>query len=159
MNIKNLKPTMNGRTKQGYFNISESVKYIGAVKKVIYRSSWEQRFCIWCERSPVVEKWSSESIVVKYHCPIDNRVKNYYPDFLVKMSDGKTWLVEVKPAQEYKNPPSKPKRKTKKSLKTYEYLMKNYIVNTSKFKSAIAFCDSKGWTFFVADENWFKTKK
>ena len=74
MSIKNLKPTKNARTKQGYFPVTESVKYIGAVKKVIYRSSWEQRFCIWCERSPQVEKWASESVAIKYHCPIENRI-------------------------------------------------------------------------------------
>ena len=67
---------------------------------------------------------------------VENRIKNYYPDFLVKLSTGKTWLVEVKPAQEYKQPPAKPKRKTKKALTSYEYLMKNYLVNKSKFKSA-----------------------
>lgn len=158
MSIKNLKPTKNARTKQGYFPVKESVKYIGAVKKVIYRSSWEQRFCTWCERSPQVEKWASESVAIKYHCPIENRIKNYYPDFLVKLSNGQTWLVEVKPAQEYKQPPTKPKRKTKKALTSYEYLMKNYLVNKSKFKSAIAFCKTKDWVFFVADENWFNKK-
>jgi len=159
MSIKNLKPTKNARTKQGYFSISESVKYVGAVKKVIYRSSWEYRFCTFCERSPTVKQWASESVCIKYHCPIENRIKNYYPDFLVKLTNGQTWLVEVKPEQEYKNPPHKPKRKTKKSLSNYEYLMKNYLVNNSKFKSAIAFCNSKGWTFFVADEKWFRQKR
>ena len=159
MSIKNLKPTKNARTKQGYFPVKESVKYMGAVKKVIYRSSWEQRFCTWCERSPQVKKWASESVAIKYQCPIENKIKNYYPDFLVRLSNGQTWLVEVKPAQEYKKPPEKPKRKTKKAMKTYEYLMKHFLVNQSKFKSAIAYCKSQGWTFFVADENWFKQKR
>lgn len=158
MSIKNLKPTKNARTKQGYFKVSESVKYIGSVKKVIYRSSWEERFCIWCERSTLVDKWASESIVVKYNCPIENKIKNYYPDFLVKLKNGQTWLVEVKPEKEYKTPPSFPKRKTKKSLSNYEYLMKHYLVNRSKFKSAIAFCKTKNWTFFVANEKWFNKK-
>ena len=155
MGIKDLKPTKNARTKQGDYSVKESVKYVGAVKKVIYRSSWEQRFCTWCERSPKVEKWASESIAIKYHCPIENKLKNYYPDFLVKLTNGQTWLVEVKPSKEYKSPPEKPKRKTKKAMSNYEYLMKHYLVNNSKFKSAISFCESKGWTFFVADEKWF----
>jgi hypothetical protein len=159
MSIKNLKPTKNARTKQGYFSIKESKKYVGKVKTVIYRSSWEQRFCTWCERSPQVSQWASESIAIKYHCPIENKLKNYYPDFVVKLSTGKVWLVEVKPSKEYIAPPPKPNRKTKKAMKNYEYLLKNYIVNTSKFKSARAFCESKNWTFFVADEDWFKTKK
>jgi len=158
MSIKNLKPTKKARTKQGYFSVMDSTKYIGTVKKVIYRSSWEQRFCVWCERNPQVDKWASESVVIKYNCPIENKIKNYYPDFLVKLTNGQTWLVEVKPSQEYKNPPEKPKRKTKKSLQTYEYLMKHYLVNTSKFKSATAFCKTNGWIFFVVDENWFKPK-
>ena len=159
MNIKNLKPTKNGKTKQGYFDISESTKYNGKVKTVIYRSSWEHMFCPWCERNPLVEKWCSESVQIKYHCPIDNTVKNYYPDFWIKLTDGRTMVVEVKPAQEYKIEPSKPKRKTQKSLARYKYLKNAVTVNLSKFKSAISYCKSRGWTFFVADETWFGLNK
>ena len=159
MGIKNLKPTKNARTKQGYFDISESTKYNGKVKKVIYRSSWEYRFCVWCENNPSVEKWCSESVEIKYHCPINNTIKKYYPDFWVKMSDGRVWVVEVKPSKEYKEVPKLPKRKTKKAMQNYDYLRRAITVNLSKFKSAIAFCKKQEWTFFVADEDWFKINK
>lgn len=155
MGIKNLKPTKNARTKQGYFDISESTKYNGKVKKVIYRSSWEYRFCVWCENNPNVEKWCSESVEIKYQCPIENTIKNYYPDFWVKMKDGRVWVVEVKPEKEYKIVPNPPKRKTKKAIENYNYYIKAITVNLSKFKSAVTFCKKRDWTFFVADENWF----
>jgi hypothetical protein len=159
MGIKDLKPTKNARTHQGYYDISESKKYIGRDKTVIYRSSWEKMFCNWCERNPQVVKWASESVAIKYLCPLENKIKNYYPDFLVKLEGNKTILVEVKPESEYKTEPKKPKRKTKKAMKNYQYLYNAWLTNQSKFKSAIAFCKSKGWGFKVADENWFKLTK
>lgn len=155
MDIKNLKPNKKSRTKQGYFNISESKRYNGKVKQVIYRSSWEYKFCVWCERSPLVKNWCSESVQIKYHCPINNNIRNYYPDFWVKLKSGEVWVVEVKPAKEYKLQPKAPKRKTKKSVENYYNLVSTIKINISKFKSAIAFCKSRNWKFFVADEDWF----
>lgn len=159
MGIKDLKPTKNSRTRQGYFDISESKKYNGRIKKVIYRSSWEKMFCMWCERNTNVVNWCSESVAIKYHCPLTNTVKNYYPDFWVKMKDGKVWLVEVKPFKEYGEIPSLPKRKTKKAMKSYTYLHNAVKVNFSKFKSAKAYCNTRGWSFLVADEKWFGINK
>lgn len=155
MNIKNLKPNKNSITKQGYFNISESIKYNGKVKKVVYRSSWEYRFCVWCEKNPDIKNWCSESVQIKYLCPIDNVIKNYYPDFWVRFTNGDTWVVEVKPKKEYKLIPKEPIRKTKKSLTNYYNLQNTIRVNISKFKSAIIFCKNNNWKFFVADEDWF----
>ena len=158
MNIKNLKPNKNARTKQGYFNVSESTKYNGTVKKVIYRSSWEEMFCIWCERNSNITQWSSESITIKYFNPISKTIRNYFPDFVVRTKDNQTWLVEVKPDKDTK-PPTKPKRKTKKAMMNYNYAMETFLVNDSKFKSAKAFCKERNWVFFIADEKWFKVKK
>jgi hypothetical protein len=159
MDIKKLKPNKKAKTQQGYFNISESTKYFGKEKKVIYRSSWEYMFCTWCEKNPKVQNWASESIAIKYVCPLDNIVKNYYPDFIVKMIDDSFWIVEVKPEREYKIFPEKPKRKTQKSLANYEYLLNAFLVNQSKFKSAKHYCELKNWKFIVVDENWFKISK
>ena len=158
MNIKNLKPNKSSITKQGYFDISESTKYNGNQKKVIYRSSWEFKFCVWCEQNPNIVKWCSESIEIKYICPLTNNTRNYYPDFWVKFTNGETWIVEVKPQREYKLVPEPPKRKTKKSLENYYSLKKTIRVNIAKFKYAIQFANRNGWKFFVADEDWFFKK-
>lgn len=158
MDIKNLKPNKNSITKQGYFNISESTKYNGKNKKVIYRSSWEYRFCVWCEQNTNIEKWCSESVQIKYLCPVNNTIRNYYPDFWVKFTNGETWIVEVKPQKDYKLVPVLPKRKTKKALLNYHNLKNTIRVNIAKFKSAITFANNNGWKFFIADENWFFKK-
>ena len=52
-------------------------------KSVIYRSMWERRFMIYCDRSENILKWDSESIHIPYVSPKDERTHNYYPDFYV----------------------------------------------------------------------------
>jgi hypothetical protein len=158
MNIKNLKPNKNSRTKQGYFNISESTKYNGKTKKVIYRSSWEYKFCVWCEQNPNIQNWCSESVQIKYICPIENVTRNYYPDFWIKFTNGDTWIIEVKPEREYKIVPEPPKRKTKKAIQNYIDLKKTIRINIAKFRYASQYANNRGWKFFVADEKWFFNK-
>jgi len=50
MSIKNVKPTKNSFYKQGYFDVSESTKYVGP-QPVIFRSSWEKKFAHYCEKN------------------------------------------------------------------------------------------------------------
>ena len=159
MNIKNLKPNFNAATNQGYFNVNESVKYIGKEKKVIYRSSWEKRFCIWCESSPTILQWACETIEIKYFCPVNQKQRNYYPDFLIKTSDNKVLIVEVKPKKDYLILPVVPKRKTDKSITNFINAKKTIAINLAKFSSAKEYCKIRGWEFLVVNEDWFKLKK
>ena len=154
MSIKNLKPRKDAKTKQGYFSITESKKYFGK-GPIIYRSSWEYRFCVWSERNPHVINWSSEPVGIKYFDTYNNRYATYYPDFLIVLDTGKRVLIEVKPRQHLLKP-SQPKRKTKKSLKSYLYNLEQYTKNMCKFQAALKYCESKGWKFRIADETWFK---
>ena len=48
MNIKNNKPRKKSKYAQGYFPINECKKYVG-YGPIIYRSSWERKFCFYCE--------------------------------------------------------------------------------------------------------------
>ena len=101
--IKNLKPRKRSRYKQGYYPIHESKKYVGK-GKVIYRSDQERQFCDYCERSTLVKAWDSECVEIKYFDHKTEKYHRYYPDFLVKMKDGLTILVEVKPSSHIKKP-------------------------------------------------------
>ena len=111
--IKNNKPKRNSGFVQGYFPINECKKYYGQ-GPIIFRSSWERKFCLYCERTPEIEMWSSESISIKYFNPLDEKYHTYYPDYLVKLKDGQTFLVEVKPKSQLIKPTA-PLRLTPKS--------------------------------------------
>lgn len=154
MSIKNNKPNKKGRFKQGYFPLDECKKYIG-VGPIIYRSSWENKFCIYCETNSHVVKWSSEPFEIKYWNPIKEKYSKYHPDFFVLLDDGKKLVIEVKPSSQIKKP-EPPKRKTFKTVKNYRYLSEQYILNMAKFAAATAWCEKKGYTFKIVTGDWFK---
>ena len=109
--IKGNKPSKKSGFVQGYFPILECKKYFGN-GPIIYRSSWEKKFCLYCERNPEIIQWSSESLSIKYFNPLDEKYHTYFPDFVVRTADGRTIIVEVKPKAQLKKP-NPPKRKTK----------------------------------------------
>ena len=83
MSIKNLKPRGNSGFVQGYYEPQNPDKYIGPTP-IIYRSSWERKFCIMCDTKDNVLKWSSEPVEIKYISRQDNKQHKYYPDFYMK---------------------------------------------------------------------------
>ena len=117
MSIKNLKPNSNSGFIQGYYNPINPDKYIGPTP-IIYRSSWERKFCIMCDTKENVLKWSSEPVTIKYKWTKDGREHKYYPDFYMKTAGENDeapveWLVEIKPEAQIKKP-LPPKTKSKK---------------------------------------------
>ena len=76
-------------------------KYKGNSKMIICRSSWERKFCQWCDMNNSIVSWASEEFSIPYVSPKDNRVHKYYPDYLIKVKEKndmiKTYVVEVKP--------------------------------------------------------------
>lgn len=104
-NIKCLKPSKHSKYKQGYFDISNSVKYKGKDnddKVVIYRSSLELKFCQLCENSPKIVAWASETLPITYE--LDGKTHTYWPDFLFETIHGTKFLVEVKPYAQTQTP-------------------------------------------------------
>mgnify|MGYP003628179872 FL=1 len=154
MDIKNFKPRKNSGYVQGFFPINECKKYQGK-GPIIFRSSWERKFCIYCERTPDIEAWSSESVKVKYFNPSDNKYHTYYPDYLVRLTNGKTFLVEVKPKSQLKKP-NKPKRQTPKTIKSYKWAYNAWMLNMLKKEAAEHFCKSRNWKFLLVTEDFFK---
>lgn len=152
--IKNLKPNLKSGYVQGYYPIQETKKYKGK-GPIIYRSSWERKFCIYCERTPEIDYWSSESFSIKYFNPIDKKYHQYFPDFFIHLKSGENVLVEVKPKSQLKKP-IPPKRRSKKSIETYSNSMKIWLVNMAKIEYAKAFCASRNWTFWIVTEDFFK---
>ena len=62
-------------------------KYKGDPNNIICRSSWERKFCRWCDLNENILAWGSEEFCIPYISPIDNRVHRYFPDFLIKVKE------------------------------------------------------------------------
>ena len=126
-------------------------KYKGDPTNIIYRSLWERKFMVYCDKNQNILEWASEEIAIPYRSPIDNRVHRYFPDFYMKVKEMngkiKRYMIEVKPAKQTK-PPTKPKRQTKGYIReAYEYAK-----NQAKWKMAKEFCADRQWEFKVVTE-------
>ena len=136
---------------KGKYRPSYPKKYKGDSSNIICRSSWERKFCRWCDLNESILEWGSEEFWIPYLSPVDNRVHRYFPDFIIKVKESsgqvKTYVVEVKPKKQTR-PPKKPKRQTK----SYIYECKTYAVNQAKWKAATEFCKDRLIEFKVITE-------
>ena len=136
---------------KGRYTIQNKKKYLGDPSKVVYRSLWERNAFRWCENNNKVRAWSSEEIVVPYKCSVDKKLHRYFVDLYVEMTNGKTYLVEIKPKKETQ-PPKQPKRKTKRYIN--EVL--TFSKNQDKWEAADQYARHKGWKFQVWTEETLK---
>lgn len=127
-------------------------KYKGNPNNIICRSSWERKFCRWCDLNENIIEWGSEEFYIPYISPVDNRVHKYFPDFIIKVKDRyeniKVYVVEVKPKRQTLPP-------TKKSRTTKSYIneVKTYAVNQAKWKAADEFCKDRLIEFKIITED------
>lgn len=156
MDIKNNKPSKKSGFKQGYFPILECKKYVGK-GPIIYRSSLEKKFCLYCERNPTIISWSSESFVIRYFSPFDNKYHNYFPDYLLTLSTGEIFIVEIKPKSQLIKP-NPPKKKTPKALKNYKWAFETWTINMCKKLAAESYAAERGWKYMLVTEDFFKIK-
>ena len=135
---------------KGTFKPKNPTKYNGNANNIIYRSLWELRVMKYLDDHPEVIWWASEELIIPYYSPIDNKKHRYFPDFVAKMKrkDGTvmTYVIEVKPEIQTKQPEQK--RKTKKYIQE----SMTYIINQSKWKAATEFCKDHGWEFKIITE-------
>ena len=126
-------------------------KYKGDPNNIICRSSWERKFCHWCDLNENILEWGSEEFFIPYISPVDNRVHRYYPYFIIKVKEQtgkvKTYVNEVKP-QRQTFPPKKKSRITKSFL----YEAQTYAVNQAKWKAAQEWCADRLLEFKVITE-------
>jgi hypothetical protein len=154
--IKNNKPSKKSGFIQGYFPIDETRKYLGS-GPIIYRSSWERKFCLYCERNPEIVSWSSESFFITYFNPLDNKYHKYFPDYIVTLTNGLVYIVEIKPKAQLLKP-EPPKRQTPKSLKSYMWSYQTWVVNMCKKAAADEYAKIRGWEYLLVTEDFFKVK-
>jgi len=142
---------MYKETYKGRYRILNTAKYKGDISNVVYRSSWELKFMKWCDTNSSILEWGSETMIIPYRSPVDNKVHRYFVDFYIKVKE-KTgtvskYLIEIKP-EKFTKPPAIPKKQSKKFIEE----VFTYGVNQSKWKAASAFCEDQGWKFLVLTE-------
>lgn len=126
-------------------------KYIGDHTKIIYRSLWERKFMLFCDKTASILKWSSEEIAIPYFFTIDKKVHKYYVDFIIQMKDKnnniKTYLVEIKPKRQTKQP------EKRKNTKKYVRELVEWEKNKCKWEAAKNYAKEKNWEFKILTEN------
>lgn len=142
---------------QGKYKPINPQKYMGDLTNIIFRSSWEKKFFIWCDNNPNILRWSSEEIIIPYRCPTDDRIHRYFPDARIdiktKDNEYKTYLIEIKPFAQTL-PPKKQKRKTKRYI-TEVY---TYGKNEAKWKAARQYAKERNWEFLIITEKELNIK-
>jgi len=136
---------------QGRFNPQNPEKYKGDYTNIIYRSSWEVDFMRRCDRNSNILEWGSEEFFIPYYDPTTNKVRRYFPDFIIKVqeNDGsiKKYIIEVKPERQTKPPvPGKKKKQTLiNEALTYEK-------NCAKWSAAKEWCEDRMLEFKIITE-------
>ena len=127
-------------------------KYKGDSSNIVYRSLWERKFMVYCDKNENILEWGSEEIALPYRSPVDNRVHRYFPDFYIKVKENngriKKMIVEIKPLKQCIEP-----KVQKKKTKGYIFEVVEYAKNQAKWAAAKEWCLDRGYEFKVLTEN------
>jgi len=133
-----------------------------------YRSGLEQKMMIYLDTNENIKFWGAEHLRVPYSKTewvsetqeYRTTEHGYYPDFYYELvrSDGSITRVvaEVKPNSETIEPKLSDKP-TAKQLKNFEYALKMYNKNLSKWKAMIEYCERKGFEFIIITEQHLRS--
>ena len=145
-------------TYKGRYFPTNPKKYKGNPNQIVYRSLWERKVMVYCDKNDAIIEWGSEEVIVPYLSPMDVRIHRYFPDFYMKVrqADGSTkkFIIEVKPKSQCKQPVKNPKRRTTKWFNE----VKTFAINQAKWKSAREFCEDKGMEFKIFTEDHINPK-
>ncbi len=146
--IKHFGPQKNSRYDQGVIHPGKCKKIFESQKHqpIIYRSSLEKKFIMWCENCSRVKKWGSECVQIPYFYALDNKYHTYNPDFVIEYTDGRRVIIEIKPYSQTQPP---------KNINN-EYSKEQYAKNVSKWVAAKRFASDKGVEFIIITEKFFK---
>ena len=141
---------------QGYYILQNPEKYIGNPNEIIYRSSYERRFCFYCDLNPKILKWGSEVVTIPYKDYLGKK-HQYYIDFYVELENKlnmdihKRLLIEIKPLKET-NPPNRPGNYNAKALERYKNELETYYKNLAKWDAAKKYAKKHGMEFIIITE-------
>jgi len=142
---------MYTKTYKGRYRVVNAKKYKGDISNIVYRSLWELKFMKWCDDNISVVEWGSETIIVPYISPIDNKIHRYFVDFYIKIKNKNNliekYLIEIKP-EKFTKPPEIPTKSTKRFIDE----VFQYGVNDAKWKAAFEFCKDRNMKFVILTE-------
>lgn len=122
--LRKRKKRVSRRAKRGIHNSPKCPTPIN------YRSGWELKYALHLDANLNVVSYRYEPYAIEYVSNYKTgKRRNYWPDFEVKMADGRLILVEIKP-----------KRKL------------TLLTNVKKFAAASAMCVLKEMTFQIVTE-------
>lgn len=161
----NSAPRQPSKYKQGLYTPKNKNKLIKANSQggVYYRSGLEHKMMIYLDSNDNIISWGAEHLRIPYEKTEWNSNKQglettshgYYPDFYYELlrSDGSVSKVvaEVKSSNETSEP-KLPITPTAKQLKNFEYALKMWNKNLSKWKYMIEYCQRKGFEFIIITE-------
>jgi TnsA endonuclease N terminal len=167
----NSAPKQPGKYKQGLYVPKNKEKLIKANSYggVFYRSGLEQKMMIYLDSNENIKSWGAEHLRIPYEKTeynnttheLETTVHSYFPDFYYELqrSDGTISRVvaEVKPSNETVEP-KLPQDATAKQLKNFEYALKMWNKNLSKWKYMIEYCQRKGFEFIIITEQHLSKK-
>lgn len=153
MSIKKVKP--DGKYNNSKYQPLNESKYIGQYP-IVCRSSWERKYCIYCDNTEDIISWSSEPFEIKYYNPYTSKTHKYYPDFWIKVrkKDGtlQEYLIEIKPKKKLTKP-SYPTKNSKKALENFHYRVKEYVQIVAKSRAAKEFAKSRNMKYIILTED------
>ena len=165
----NSAPKQSTKYRQGLYvprNLNKVIK-LNSQGGLYYRSGLEQKMMVYLDSNENIIFWGAEHLRVPYvktewfseSQEFKTTEHGYYPDFYyeLKRSDGSVSRVvaEVKPHSETIEPKLQEKP-TSKQLKNFEYALKMYNKNLSKWKAMIEYCERKGFEFIIITEQHLK---
>jgi hypothetical protein len=166
----NSAPRQSNKYKQGLYipNYKDKVIKLNSQGGLYFRSGLEQKMMIYLDNNENIVFWGAEHLRVPYtktewvseKQEFITSEHSYYPDFYyeLKRKDGtfSKAVAEVKPFSETQEP-KLPNNPTSKQLKNFEYSLKMYNKNLSKWKSMIEYCERKGFEFIIITEQHLKS--
>jgi hypothetical protein len=145
---------------QGWYKIINTEKFVIPVDEhmksykdncVQYKSSLELKMIRYLDFNKYVLNWSLEPIGIPYKKPTTGRTHRYYIDFYAEFSNGKKFLIEVKPSNETVKP-VKPKTNTMKAMLRYQKAIQTWFINQAKWSAAIDYCTANNFVFKIITE-------
>jgi len=143
----------SGKYMNGKFKPRNPEKYAGNADNIFYRSSWELRCMSHFDKNENIIQWASEELIIPYFDPVSNKLRRYFPDFVIKSKNKEglieTSVIEVKPLKETMAPqPIKNPNKSKRYLTE----VAKWGTNSAKFSAANKYCKERGWKFVIITE-------
>ena len=149
---------------KGKYTPSNPSKYHGNAGNIVYRSLLERRFMVYCDTNNAITWWSSEELYIPYVSPLDKKWHRYFVDFVIGLRDQngveRTVMVEIKPYRQCFEPKVKVFEgkvdKRKREYKDYIRSIRDWAINSSKWKAAEEYCKHRGWTFKIITDKDLK---